>query len=34
MQDLLLIALTLLAFGLLASLIKGTERLRQGANDE
>ena len=34
MQDLLFLVLTLLAFGLLIALVKGTERLRQGAGDE
>lgn len=34
MQDLFYLLLTLLSFGLLAALIKGTDRLRQGAGDE
>ncbi len=34
MQDIFFVLLTLVAFGLLAALIKGTERLRQGAGDE
>lgn len=34
MLDLLYLGITALAFATLAWLIKGTERLRQGANDE
>lgn len=34
MQDLLYLILTLMAFALLFALVKGTERLRQGAGDE
>lgn len=34
MLDLLYLALTLLAFTLLFALVKGAERLRQGAGDE
>lgn len=34
MQDLIFLALTLMAFVLLFALVKGTERLRLGAGDE
>lgn len=34
MQDLFFIATAGLVFGLLVGLVKGTERLRQGATDE
>lgn len=34
MQDLFFLLITIAAFGLLVGLIKGTERLRQGAGDE
>lgn len=34
MQDLFYLVLTLFAFGVLVALVKGVERLRQGAGDE
>jgi hypothetical protein len=34
MQDILFITIIIAAFALLGALVKGTERLRQGAKDE